>query len=74
MTPDDSPKGLMLLMHGKPSSDSEADDKTGLPDGLEDSMKDFCEAMDAKDYAGMAHAWMDAKSLGEGEADDAEPS
>lgn len=65
---DDSPGGLAILLkphHPEPDGDEGAGQP--IPDGLEDAMKDFCEAEEVKDYAGMARAWMDADALADDE-------
>jgi hypothetical protein len=64
--PDDSPKGIALLIHAapkKPMDDEPSADDGSPPEGLEDAMERFCEACKGGDAKAAASAFWDAFSL-----------
>ena len=65
---DDSPKALMLLMHNKHGDAPAAGSDGEPPEGLEDAMKDFMDALKSGDSKEASHAFMDCLSMAHGEA------
>jgi hypothetical protein len=67
MTPDDSPKGLMLLLHGHAADKAPADaGDDSMPEGLEDAVADLKDALKSDDNKAIAHAFQDCVSMCQG--------
>lgn len=56
----------------KAANDHEEDEEPSGDPGLESAMEDFAKALEARDYAGMAKAFKDAKYMCGDDDDDGE--